>query len=80
MKFEFNFCIFTSDEKNINMNNIKQSSAIYFKSLKLNNIRCFGESQTLDLSNDGVPSQWTLILGNNGVGKTTLLHSTWWGD
>lgn len=51
-------------------------SPAYFLSLTVENVRCFGPRQTLDLSNgEGRPSQWTIILGNNGVGKTTLLHS-----
>ncbi|HSO26219.1 MAG TPA: AAA family ATPase [Methanobacteriaceae archaeon] len=52
---------------------------IYFKSLELKNIRCFSGEQTLDLTNgDDNPAQWTLILGNNGVGKTTLLQCLAW--
>jgi energy-coupling factor transporter ATP-binding protein EcfA2 len=48
----------------------------YFLSLSVENVRCFGPRQTLDLSDrNGLPAQWTIILGNNGVGKTTLLQS-----
>ncbi|MEW5929910.1 MAG: AAA family ATPase [Gemmatimonadota bacterium] len=48
----------------------------YFLSLTLENVRSFGPSQTLDLSNGrGRPARWTVILGDNGVGKTTLLQS-----
>lgn len=47
----------------------------YFLSLKVENFRCFGPKQTLDLSDgNGRPAQWTVILGNNGVGKTSLLQ------
>lgn len=48
----------------------------YFLSLTLENVRCFGPEQTLDLSDGkGYPAQWTIILGDNGVGKTTILRS-----
>lgn len=48
----------------------------YFLSIELKNIRCFKVPQKLDLSDsNGFPAQWTVILGNNGVGKTTLLRS-----
>ena len=48
---------------------------VYFKSLLLTNVRSFGETQQLDMTDaDGRPAQWTLILGDNGVGKTTLLQ------
>ena len=49
----------------------------YFLSLTVANFRCFGkEPQTLDLSDGtGKPAQWTVLLGENGVGKTTLLQS-----
>ncbi|MBL9042583.1 MAG: AAA family ATPase [Myxococcales bacterium] len=48
----------------------------YLLSLKLSNVRCFGPEQTLNLSRpDGKPARWTVILGNNGVGKTTLLEA-----
>lgn len=49
---------------------------VYFLSLTVENVRCFGPRQTLDLSDgEGRPRQWTIILGDNGVGKTTLLQS-----
>ncbi len=50
-------------------------SPAYFLSLTIENFRCFKPPQTLDLSNgEGQPARWTLILGENGVGKTSLLQ------
>jgi len=51
--------------------------AAYFLSLELRNIRCFDEAgQTLNLSDrQGKPSRWTILLGYNGTGKTTILRS-----
>ncbi|HTN03013.1 MAG TPA: AAA family ATPase, partial [Planctomycetaceae bacterium] len=48
----------------------------YFLSLEVSNIRCFGaETQKLNLSKpDGTWAPWTIILGNNGTGKSTLLQ------
>ncbi len=47
----------------------------YFLSLEVENVRCFGEKQKLDLSDgNGKPAPWTIILGVNGTGKTTLLQ------
>lgn len=46
----------------------------YFHSLELEGVNCFKDKQTLDLSDgNGNYSQWTIILGDNGTGKTTLL-------
>lgn len=42
--------------------------------IKLENIRCF-EHLALDLISDSSPTPWTLILGDNGTGKSTLLRS-----
>ena len=48
---------------------------VYFTKLVLKNIRSFAEQQELCLANDdGRPARWTLIIGDNGVGKTTLLQ------
>ncbi len=48
---------------------------IYFTKLTLENIRCFSERQELKLADDDDrPAPWTLIVGDNGVGKTTLLQ------
>lgn len=53
----------------------KANSLIYFQKLSVENVRCFGERQELDLTDDdGRPAQWTLIIGDNGAGKTTLLQ------
>ena len=55
--------------------------ATYFGSISLENVRCFGPKQSLDLCEEnGKPFRWTVILGENGTGKTTLLQalaSTW---
>lgn len=55
----------------------EKGSPSYIAELSLENVRCFGPEQALDLclpGSDGV-SQWTVILGDNGTGKTTLLQS-----
>lgn len=50
--------------------------AVYVSELTLRNVRCFGpKEQTLRLTDvAGRPAAWTVILGENGVGKTTLLQ------
>ena len=50
--------------------------AAYFLSLSIANFRCFKEEQTLDLSDgNGKPAMWTILLGENGTGKTSLLQN-----
>lgn len=52
---------------------------IYFLSLELENVRCFGRKQILDLTDGcGNPARWTLLLGENGLGKTTLSECLLW--
>ena len=47
----------------------------YFLSLEIEKFRCFGPNQTLNLSaGNGRPAPWTILLGDNGVGKTSLLQ------
>jgi len=51
------------------------ADALYFTSLTVALIRGFGPvPQTLWLSPNNKWVQWTLILGNNGLGKSTLLQ------
>ena len=48
----------------------------YVRSLRVENVRCFG-SDPQDLhfrKEDGTPNQWTVLIGDNGTGKTTLLE------
>ncbi|MFL5354932.1 AAA family ATPase [Archangium sp.] len=53
-----------------------QPLPVYFLSLTLENVRCFGLKQTLKFSDEkGRPARWTVILGNNGMGKTTLMQA-----
>ena len=61
------------------MTNSPSQPPVYFRSLELENVRCFGQGQALSLADrDGNPVQWTLLLGDNGVGKTTLLQCLAW--
>ena len=55
------------------------SSAVYFSSIEIENVRCFGSRQILNLTDgDGHPVQWSLLIGENGTGKTTLLECLAW--
>jgi len=57
----------------------EQRPPMYFSTLEVENVKSFEKKQILDLkNNDGSISMWTLILGDNGVGKTTLLHCLAW--
>ncbi|WP_207190726.1 AAA family ATPase [Hymenobacter lapidiphilus] len=43
--------------------------------MSLENVRSFGEIQPISFARpDGRPARWTIILGDNGVGKTTVLR------
>jgi ABC-type branched-subunit amino acid transport system ATPase component len=50
------------------------SSFVYFRGLRLSNVKAFTAGTVLDLRLDGRPAPWTLIVGENGLGKTTLLQ------
>lgn len=50
---------------------------VYFTSLSVAGVRCFGPEQTLNLAHGNRPAKWTVILGENGVGKTTILQCVW---
>ena len=59
-----------------------RQNAIYFLGLQITNARCFTETQTLSLAAsdapDAGPAPWTLLVGDNGVGKSTLLQCLAW--
>ena len=51
------------------------SRPIYFEQLTIENVRSFSGPQQLTLLDEhDRPARWTLIVGDNGVGKTTLLQ------
>ena len=53
--------------------------SIYFLSLEVTNVRSVGEKQKLCLVDaHDRPAHWTLLVGDNGVGKTTLLQCLAW--
>jgi len=46
---------------------------MYIKKIIIDNIRCFKHLE-IDLSTKGEVNNWTVFLGNNGVGKTTIMR------
>ncbi|MDC8005380.1 AAA family ATPase [Aureisphaera galaxeae] len=56
----------------------QKRSKIYFTKLTIENFRCFGKKQTLNFSqkqNREEACRWNVILGDNGVGKTSILRA-----
>lgn len=54
---------------------MENNEGIYFLKMQLENVRCFGEKAVLDLSDgNGNWKRWNVILGDNGMGKTTILQ------
>ncbi|WP_177222901.1 AAA family ATPase [Chitinophaga sp. YR627] len=55
----------------------KETKGVYFSELMLENVKCFREPVTLNFLNKDKSDwkRWTVILGDNGVGKTTLLQA-----
>jgi len=53
----------------------KEVLPIYLKSILLENVKCFGPRQKLSLFDKGKPKLWTVILGDNGTGKSTILQA-----
>jgi len=63
-----------SNKKQAAANGSEKPMPAYFKSLTIENVKCFKGEHTIDLSDGkGKPAQWTVILGNNNTGKTTIL-------
>ena len=57
---------------------MKVTPAVYLATLEIENVRCFRGRQELDLTVAGHPAQWSILIGENGTGKTTLLESLAW--
>ncbi len=63
-------------KKSATTNALPKGRGTYFASLQIKNVRCFAEPQTLRLTaGEDAAARWTVILGENGVGKTTLLQA-----
>ncbi|MFN8396938.1 MAG: AAA family ATPase [Bacteroidia bacterium] len=60
------------------MNHTPSKHGVYFLELELENVRCFGPKVKIDLrdpKDPSKPARWTVLVGENGVGKTTVLRS-----
>jgi predicted ATP-binding protein involved in virulence len=50
--------------------------AVYLRSLTLHGFRAFADGTRIDFTReDGRPAQWTILLGENGTGKTAVLQA-----
>ena len=57
----------------------RRQQSLYFLNLQIQNARCFTDTQQLGLvDSSGGPARWTLLVGDNGVGKSTLLQCLSW--
>jgi hypothetical protein len=68
--------ILTAPRKSLMPSQKKPPDEMYFRSLSLENVRAFGRRQSLEFVDEkGSVSLWNLILGENNVGKTTLMQA-----
>ena len=57
----------------------KAAGQLYFETLEFSDLKCFRGRHVVDFrTRDKQPSLWTLFLGENGVGKTTILQMLAW--
>jgi hypothetical protein len=52
-----------------------EAGPLYLKKVVLENVRCFEKVKVDFRKPDGHPRMWAVVLGDNSVGKTTLLRS-----
>lgn len=58
------------------MSTLNKKDAVYFKNLTIENLNCFKEEHFFDFTNKNDEiKQWTVFLGNNNTGKTTILRA-----
>jgi hypothetical protein len=52
---------------------------LYYEAIDFSNVKCFQGEHSVDFRDRaGRPSMWTLFLGENGVGKTSVLQMLAW--
>jgi energy-coupling factor transporter ATP-binding protein EcfA2 len=61
------------------LGDIMKTTPIYIRAIELYGIKTFANEVQLSLGkNNGAISQWTLILGDNGIGKSSILQCIAW--
>ncbi len=56
--------------------NEKGNDYIYLRNLSIENLRTFGKRQTISFTDkDNKPNLWNIIIGDNGIGKTSILKA-----
>lgn len=48
--------------------------AFQLHELKVDRVKCFAPDQRIVFGDDGTHTNWTILIGDNGVGKTTILQ------
>ncbi len=77
MVFGYNYARTTTNDEGVSSGAARfarQNIKMRITKVELKNIRCF-EEVTVDLSPAEDAARWSVILGDNGVGKSTLLRS-----
>lgn len=76
IEYLFSYYMDNQTNKDSNTDNNANNSDLYFASLTLTDVKCFKGEHTIKFTNEkGEYYPWTVILGNNNTGKTTILKS-----